>query len=99
MSRMGLPTQMGYYESTRGSMILRAKTPMYLLRPVNSSDSVLALSRGKGGRGGKINTVMDDSVGDDNSLLSSSSTQSISTLNSSVKRKKNRKSDARIQVI
>jgi hypothetical protein len=79
---------MGYYESTRGSTILRAKTPMYLIRPVNSSDSVLALSHGKGMR-----TKLKDS--DDISVLSSSSSLQSST---SVERKKTRKSDVRIQV-
>lgn len=90
---MGLPTNVGYYESTRGSTILRAKTPLYLVRPVNGSDSVLALSNWNG-LGGKR-----DSIGanyDDFSVSSLNSTDSTKT---STNRKKKRKSDQRIQVI
>lgn len=85
---MGLPTKVGYYEVSRGSTILRAKTPMYLIRPVNSSDSVLALSKGKG-----LGASQDSS---DN--ISVSTLNSVESNLTSRGRKKNMADDMRIQV-
>lgn len=96
-SRMGLPTNMGYYESTRGSTILRAKTPMYLIRPVNSSDSVMALNKGKGGL--KLKALTEDN--DDISIHSSNSYQSNENtlkLLEKIKKKSERERDNRVLV-
>jgi hypothetical protein len=100
-SRMGLPTKVGYYEVTRGSTILRAKTPMYLIRPVNGSDSVLALSKGKGL--GSIANREDNSNSDNFSIsvssLHSNDSSSYTTMTRDQRRKKKKnQDDMRIQV-
>lgn len=101
---MGLPTHVGYYEATRGSTILRAKTPMYLIRPVNGSDSVLAMNHNKTSLRGKGDSNTSTSMNSDDysiSTLHSNDSTSISDPSKMIKKKKKQKNyqnDLHIQV-
>ena len=96
-SRLGLPTNVGYYESTGGSTILRTKTPMYLIRPVNSSDSVMALRNGKGLRLKSLSEESDDSSIHTSTTNRSSDESTLQRLEK-IKKKNEKSRDQRVLV-